>query len=155
LILVGGWFLIQQYYPGLLPDINFQYSWPWLVIGLGGLLLLFGLLVGSPGLAVPASVVGGIGCILYFQNLSGNWASWAYAWTLIPAFFGVGVLISGLLEGNLRRSLGSGVSLIVLSLVLFIIFASILGGPNLLGSYWPVLLILLGAWLLIRGIVRR
>ena len=38
--------------------------------------------------------------------------------------------------------------------ILFIVFGAFLGGPNLLGDYWPVLLILLGLWFLIRPLFR-
>jgi hypothetical protein len=53
-----------------------------------------------------------------------------------------------MLEGHFREALRSGVRLVLISSVLFLIFAALLGGPNLLGAYWPVLLILLGIYLL-------
>ena len=42
------------------------------------------LLTGQPGMLVPACIVGGIGGMLYWQNLTGDWASWSYSWSLIP-----------------------------------------------------------------------
>ena len=150
LILLGAWFLVAQWVPGL-PT---TFSWPWIVIGVGGFLLLLGLLTGAPGLAVPACIVGGIGGLLYWQNATGNWESWAYAWTLIPGFVGVGILLSGLLGGEIRQSVQGGGWLILISLVLFAVFGSFLGGLDLLGPYWPVLLILLGLLLLARPLFR-
>jgi hypothetical protein len=38
---------------------------------------------------------------------------------------------------------------------MFAIFGSAFGGENLLGLYWPVLLILFGLWLLVSAILRR
>jgi phosphatidylserine synthase len=111
-------------------------------------MLFIGLLSGAPGMAVPAAIVAGIGCILYYQDQTGNWGSWAYLWTLIPGFVGLGVFISEILEGHLREAVRSGVRLMLISVVLFLIFAAFLGGPNLLGAYWPVLLILLGIYLM-------
>jgi hypothetical protein len=39
--------------------------------------------------------------------------------------------------------------------VWFNIFATFLGGPSLLGPFWPVLIILLGLWLIVRPLFRR
>ncbi|MGD9093856.1 MAG: hypothetical protein PVF74_13490 [Anaerolineales bacterium] len=154
LVLLGGWFLAVQLVPGLEGWFNIELSWPLLIIGTGVFLLLFGLVIGAPGMAVPACIVGGIGILLYWQNATGNWESWAYAWALIPGFVGIGVILAGLLEGNFRQALGDGGWLIIISLVMFVVFGSLLGGLNLLGDYWPVLLILLGLWMLIRLLLR-
>ena len=154
LVLLGVWFLAVQFVPGLGGWINIEWSWPLLIMAVGAFLLLFGLLVGAPGMAVPAVIVAGIGGILYYQNATGDWTSWSYLWTLIPGFVGVGVILAGLLGGDFRGSLTEGGGLIIISLILFFIFASIVGGWNLLGDYWPVLLILLGVWLLIRQLFR-
>jgi hypothetical protein len=150
LILLGAWFLAMQFVPGL----QEWFSWPWIIIGVGVAMLLIGLLSGVPDLAVPACIIGGIGGLLYWQNVTGNWDSWSYAWSLIPGFVGVGVILSGLFGGKVRKSLREGGNLILISLILFVIFAAFLGGPNLLGDYWPVLLILLGSWVLIRSLFR-
>ena len=155
LILLGGWLLAVQLVPGLETLINIEFSWPWFVIAAGVILLIFGLLTGEAGMAVPACIVGGIGVLLYYQNTTGNWESWAYAWTLIPGFAGVGAILAGILGDNPRRSIYDGINLIVISAVMFVIFGSFLGGLNLLGAYWPVLLILLGLWLLVQPLLRR
>jgi hypothetical protein len=155
LILIGVWFLAVQVFPNLRVWFNLSFSWPLIVIGAGVLLLLIGLLAGEAGMAVPACIVGGIGGLLYYQNLTGNWDSWAYAWTLIPGFVGAGVILSGLLGNRPKRSLGNGLNLIVISLVLFLIFAAFLGGPNLFGPFWPLLIILLGLWLIVRPLFNR
>jgi hypothetical protein len=155
LILVGAWFLAMQFFPQLGEWINIELSWPWIIIGVGIFLLVLGLLVGEPGLAVPAVIVGGIGGLLYYQNTTGDWDSWAYAWTLIPGFVGLGILLAGLLGGTLRKDLSGGLTLIVISAVLFVIFASFLGGMTVLGDYWPVLFILLGVWILLTAIFRK
>lgn len=150
LILLGAWFLAIQWLPGL----QVWFSWPWIIIGVGAFLLLIGLLTRVPDMAIPACIVGGIGGLLYWQNATGDWGSWAYAWALIPGFVGVGIILSGLLGGKTRQSVREGGGLIITSLVLFTVFGAFLGGPNLLGDYWPVLLILLGLWTLIRPFFR-
>lgn len=155
LVLAGAVFLAQQFYPDLQVWDYFTFSWPVYVIGAGVLLLLLGLLVGAPGMAVPATIVAGIGGVLYWQETTGNWESWAYAWTLIPGFVGLGIILEALLEGKPRGGLRAGGSLMVISAILFVIFASFMGGPALLGTYWPVLLILIGLWFIIRSLLRR
>jgi len=154
LVLLGGWFLAQQFFPGLGKWLD-VFSWPMILVGVAIFLLVLGLLVGAPSMAVPAAIVGGIGGLLYWQNATGNWESWSYAWTLIPGFVGVGTLVAGLLGDNPRQSLRHGANLIVLSVVLFIVFASIFGELGPLGQYWPALLILLGLYLLVRAVWRR
>lgn len=155
LVLLGGWFLAAQFVPGMDAWLNIEFTWPLIIIGVGLFLFVFGLLVGEPGMAVPACIVTGIGGLLYYQNATGDWASWSYAWTLIPGFVGIGAIIAGLLGDNRSKSVRDGLNLLVISAVLFLIFGSFLGGLDLLGDYWPVLLILLGVWLLIRPLFRR
>jgi len=153
LILLGVWFLSVQLFPGLRAFAFNRLTWPVAVIGAGALMGLIGLVTWTPGLLVPACIVGGIGGLLYWQNATGNWASWAYAWTLIPGFVGVGAILSGLMNRD-RRAVLSGGSSIFISLVLLAIFGSFLGGMAL-SRYWPILLILLGVVLLAQGIFRR
>lgn len=153
MILVGGWLLAVRLFPALGDWVEISFAWPMFVIGAGVLLLLFGVLVNEPGMSVPAAIVGGIGSLLYWQNATGNWESWAYAWTLIPGFVAVGIVLMGLWKGGEAESLRGGGILLIISLVLFTIFGSFLGGPNLLGPYWPVLLILLGLLILGRSLL--
>jgi hypothetical protein len=90
----------------------------------------------------------------HWQNATGNWASWAYAWALIPGFVGVGMILAGLLGEDTRRSLSGGAWLIVISLTLTLVFSAFVGGPRILGPYWPVLLILVGLIFLVRSFWR-
>ena len=155
LVLIGVFLLARQFVPSL--QIWFSvWIWPFYVIAVGVLLAIIGLLTGEPDMAVPACIVAGIGCILYWQNATGNWASWAYAWTLIPGFVGVGQLISGLFGVPSKRwkTVKEGLSTLATSVVLFLIFGSFFGLP-LLGDYWPILLILAGLWMAVRALLRR
>ena len=155
LILLGAWFIARRTFPEVAAFADRFSDWPFTVIGVGVLLLLLGLILGSPGLAVPAAIVAGIGGILYYQDMTGDWNSWAYMWTLIPGFVGVGVLLQGLLGEDTRRNLRHGLNLMVVSAVLFLVFSAFLGGWNLLGNFGPaILLILLGLWVLGSGLYR-
>lgn len=156
LILLGLVFLSFQLFPDLWGGFRIEMSWPLIVVGVGLFLLVFGLAIGEAGMAIPACIVAGIGGILYWQNMTGRFETWAYAWTLIPGFVGVGTILSGILGGTkLRESLEGGLGMILTSAVMFAIFGTFLGGLNLFGEYWPVLLILLGLILLIRSFLRR
>lgn len=153
MVLAGIWFLALNIFPALGQWWSNTVDWPLAVIGAGLLLLLLAILAGAPGLAVPASIVTGIGGLLWWQNATDNWGSWAYAWTLIPGFVGIGIILTALLEG--RSNFREGMGMILTSLVLFVIFGTFLGGIPLFGQFWPVLLILVGVWLLVRPMLGR
>lgn len=154
LILIGAWLVISRQVPAVQEWMD-DFSWPMWVIGAGLMLLVVGLLTGNPGMAVPATIFAGIGGILLYQERTDNFASWSYMWTLIPGFVGVGTILAGLLGEGTRRNLGHGLNLIVISAVLFLVFATFFGGLSILGDYGvAILLILLGIYVLIRGFVR-
>jgi hypothetical protein len=157
LVIIGGWFLAAQFdlVPGLKDIMDIEYQWPFIVIGVGVFLFFLGLLLRSPGMSVPACIVGGIGGLLYWSNSTGNWGSWSYLWTLIPGFVGVGVLLSTILGGQGKKGYIEGLKLILISLVLFAIFLMLLSGQGQFIQYWPVLLVLAGVWIIIQNIFRR
>ncbi len=145
LILLGLLILGVQ----LLPGAEIRFVWPWIVIGLGLLLLLLGAATGVVILTMPASIIVGIGGILYYQTVSGDWDSWAYIWSLIPGFVGVGILLFALMGGHGGVPAHVGRTLILISLVLFSLFGSLFGALGFMGDYWPTLLILLGLIILL------
>ena len=154
LILLGLFFLVIQVVPEWRDRLGGPYGWPLVVVGVGVFLLLLGVLTAAPGMAVPASIVGGIGGLLYWTNSTGAWNSWSYLWTLIPGLVGLGMVLMGVLGQRPLESMEAGGWLILISLLLFFIFASLLGGLNLFGVYWPALLILLGVLILLRRLFR-
>ena len=155
LILIGGWLVITRQVPAVQDWLADNFTWPMWTIGAGLLIFLIGLLTGAPGLSIPAAIVAGIGGILYYQNQTDNFGSWAYMWALIPGFVGVGTIVAGLLGDNRRRNLSQGLNLIVISAVIFLVFATFFGGLSILGDYGAaVILILLGVYILLRGFVR-
>jgi len=153
LILVGLFFLLLPFFPNLGQFINIEQQWPLIIVAVGGLFLL-GALLGATGLAIPGSIIAGIGGLLYFQNLFNAWESWAYAWALIPGFVGVGILIARILEGETRRGLREGGGLIVISLILFFVFGAFLGGGFSFGVVLALVLIASGFWVLIRTVFK-
>ncbi|HJW90078.1 MAG TPA: hypothetical protein VJ436_05520 [Anaerolineales bacterium] len=154
LIGIGSWFLAIEISPQVKVFAYGANNWPLPIIGIGVYLALIALLTWTPDLMMPAVIVSGIGSLLAWQNATGNWGSWAYAWALIPGFIGLGMVISGLLSRDRKAAVGGG-WMIVISLVLFGIFGSFLGGSILVLQYWPILLIVLGVVLLAQGVFRR
>jgi hypothetical protein len=155
LLAAGGWLLATRQVPALQEWMETSFTWPMWTIGAGLLVLLIGLLTNAPSMAVPASIIAGIGGILYYQNQTGNFGSWSYMWALIPGFVGVGTILTGLLGEKTRRNLGHGLRLIVTSTIMFLIFATFFGGLSILGEYGlPIILILLGVYILARGFMR-
>ena len=160
LILLAGWLIATRLYPPLAQYIHLPpFDWPMWVVLASAVLLVIGLLVGAPGMAVPACIVAGIGGILYYQNVTGDWESWAYLWTLIPGFIGVGSILAGVLGEDFKNSMQHGLNSLLVSLVLFVIFGTLFGGWNIFGtyaSYVPIaLLFVLGIWFIVRGFLRR
>ncbi|MBN2005973.1 MAG: hypothetical protein JXA21_21625 [Anaerolineae bacterium] len=157
LILLGIALLALQVFPGLGAWFNFTFTWPMIIIFVGLGIFIIGLLSGEPDMAIPACIVGGIGGILYLQTTGVlTWQSWAYMWTLIPGFVGLGILIAGLLNGK-RKQIGEGLESILRSAVLFTIFGSLFG--DLLGYfplkfYLPFALIALGVIMFIRALIQ-
>ncbi len=154
LVGLGAIFLLGQFF-----DFNFmRFLWPFFVI-VPGLLFFVGMLLGGKQagpLAIPGSIVTMTGLILLYQSITGHWESWAYAWTLIfPTSVGVGLVINGAWS-EIERLRQTGMKWITGGLVLFLLsgmfFELLLGisGGLVSNVIWPVLLILLGVFLLVR-----
>lgn len=153
-LLVGLWLLSVQLIPGLRSWAQQFSTWPMIILGAGGILLLLGLFTREGDLAVVGCVVGTVGGILLVNEMTDNYLSWAYAWALIPGGAGIGEVLSGLINGQ-RGRVNGGLNTIATSIILFIIFAAFFGGLTWLGPYWPVLVILAGVWLLARAFWRK
>jgi hypothetical protein len=131
--------------------------WPFVIIGFGGLFFVAMLAGGrqAAGFAIPGSIISGIGLILLYQNLTGHWESWSYGWTVILMLVGLGIFISGLWSGN-EGQRQSGLRLLKVGFILFIIFGAFFEiilfntfAPGIQQFVFPVLLILLGLYLVV------
>jgi len=152
LILFGGWLMAVQFEP--LRGLGL-FSWPLIIIGVGIFFLVLGLLSREPGMAVPACIIGGVGGLLYYQSATGDWASWMYAWTLVPGFVGVGLVVADLFSEGPWALLRAGAWLALISLTLFVLVGTILGALSWPAVYWPVVIIGWGLILLVRSLFRR
>ncbi len=154
LVLVGVYFILVNVSPAFKDLINISFTWPVTVILVGAGLLVLGLLIGSPDLSVPAFIVAGIGGILYYQNMTGNWGSWSYLWTLIPGFSGLGMITAWLLGARARYSVRAALDTIGTSLILFVVFGAFFGAFKNLGPYWPLLLVAAGILIALRTLIK-
>lgn len=131
--------------------------WPFFIVGFG-LLFFVGMFAGGrsvSGLAIPGSIFTAIGLMLFYQNLTGHWESWAYGWTVILMAVGLGIFIMGLWGQNLSQR-DAGLRVLRIGLVMFIIFGAFFeliftaGMPfGLRGIIFPAALILLGIYLIL------
>ena len=155
LILAGLVFAALQLF-----QIQFFPSWPFIIIGVGVALLVLGILINVPDMAVPACIVAGVGGILYSTALTGRWEAWAFLWTLIPGFVAIGMFLAWLLGARKHYSFRSMLDTLISSLVMFAIFFAIFGSMfgyftnGLLQSFWPLLLVAAGVLILVRGLIR-
>jgi hypothetical protein len=141
------------------PDVPFSAVWPVLVLFPGVLLFAAALAIRRLELAIPGAVVTVVGLLLAYQNATGHWRSWAYAWALVvPVAIGIAQLAIGLVTGD-RGLVRTAGSVLMVGLGLFavgmVVFEGLIGlsGWNLGvfgGVGVPVLLILFGAALVLR-----
>jgi len=155
LVLVGLYLFAVQFVPALqVLSINAT-NWPLYIVALGAILLVAALLTWTPPLMIPAAMVGGTGALMFWQNHTNNWASWAYAWALFPIFAGIGIFLMHAMQGNFRQGILAGGAPIAIGLVMLLVFASFFGVLPSLGQYWPLLLIIPGIALLVLEFSRR
>lgn len=153
LIVIGVFILAYRLIPGLRLLIEANFAWPLFITAFGVLLFFISVATGSPDMAAPAVFFMGLSAILYWQNSTGNWGSWAYIWTLFPGFVGIGQILAKLLGSQEPHQIEDGIKTIFTSLVLFLIFGSFLGGLRILGPYWPIMLILAGVLILLQSLI--
>jgi hypothetical protein len=159
LVVVGIFFLIMRLFN---IDLS-SYGWPLYVIIPGLTLLIVGFVSLGTGALVPGGIVTVTGLILAAQNATGDWASWAYAWTLVvPGGAGLGLFLQGLRVHDAKQlRLGRNMMFwaALMFMIGFVIFESIF---NISGQDFgivsraalPVLLIIIGVTLLARSVQR-
>jgi hypothetical protein len=98
--------------------------------------------------AIPGSIIGGIGLVMLLQFITRQWESLSYFWTLIIMFVGIGIYIMGWYSGDANQR-QSGWRVMKVGFILFLIFGILFG---LIASHsltFPILLIILGLYLLL------
>jgi hypothetical protein len=132
--------------------IDWGFLWPFLIIGFGALFFVAIFAGGkeSAALAIPGSIISGIGLILLFQNITGRWESMSYFWTLIILFVGTGIYLMGHYSGDESQK-RSGWGVMRVGFILFLIFGVFF--EMIFSSFsnilFPILLILAGGYLVL------
>jgi hypothetical protein len=159
LVFLGVIFLLIQ----LLHVDLWQSGWPFFIIVPGvavyALALVLRARVGEL-LAIIGSIMTVNGLLLLYQNSTGHWSSWAYAWALVfPTSIGVGQFVYGYLTG-IRRLVVLGIRVAAAGAAVFVLGAFFFEGAiNISGRdfgplgrlLFPALLIAAGAVLLFRA----
>lgn len=135
-------------------DIDLGKVWPliFFVIGAGfyvPVLVMPQARAGLAALLVPGTIMIGLGVIFLYNVITDDWGSWAYAWSLIPAFVGIGLILASRLGRWQGDSVRAGLWLAIGSGAVFSVLAMFFGSRTF-GAIGPVLLIGLGILLLVR-----
>jgi hypothetical protein len=144
LIVVGVALMARQF----VPSIEFLFRWPNWGFLVAGLLLVLSLIHRDGGLAVLASLLAGACVNVLLQGQTSG-----LIWVSMLAFLGVGIMLSGWIEPKKTGEFRSGLVLVVISAVVFLLAGGTkyLPWPNVT-NYWPVGLVLLGLILLISAL---
>jgi hypothetical protein len=141
-------------------------GWPFFLIVPGVAGLAAGLASERAGLgaAIPGAIVTVIGLLLLYQNTTGHWESWAYAWALVaPGAVGLALLLVGVRTGDAGLQ-ASGTTTLTVAMVIFIVgfvffevLIGISGRDFGLGAdvVLPALLIGFGAYFVVRSASAR
>jgi hypothetical protein len=137
-----------------------EHGWPLFIAVPGALLLLVGLAIsheGGLGAAIPGGIITTLGLVLFVQESTDTYASWAYVWALVaPGSVGVTLALWAVihrrwdhLDAGLQAA-GVGFGLFV---VLGLIFENMLGISDerawMLRDALPVMTVVLGALIVI------
>jgi hypothetical protein len=158
LVVVGLFYFLVQVF-----GIDLSSGWPLFVIIPGLTLLIVGFVSLGTGAAIPGGILTMVGLVLAYQNSTGNWASWAYAWPLVaPGGVGLGLFLQGFRERNpglIRQGRNLMFIAALIFMVGFVFFESILdlSGMNnvpVVRAALPALFIVIGILLLARSVQR-
>jgi hypothetical protein len=157
LIGLGVLFLIGQTFGINLWSIA-GFSWPVFVL-IPGVIFLALAFTGDrkmSGFIFPGAIVTGTGAILWFQNATDNWQSWAYIWTLYPVFVGLGLMFNGQRHAN-EKEVRTGRGFVTFGVIAFLVGAAFFellifqGNSALTRWILPLGLIGAGGYLLLSG----
>jgi len=160
LVLIGA-----ALFAGQLLDVGIDdIGWPFFVIAAGVAVLVIGLLVANEqGMVIGGTITTTVGLVLLYQNNTGRWESWAYAWALVgPAASGLGLALWGIRSGNgsdIRNGTWGLLGGLAFFVIGFLFFEGVIGigGDRLSLPEWllPAVVIAIGVVVLGRGLLER
>jgi len=144
LIITGAIFLVLEIILGSTINI----ALPMLFLMLGGAVYLLTFLfirrwAWAAWIFIPGSILIALGIIFFFNVVTNDWNSWVYAWLLIVAGTGQGLVFASKQGGWNEDIALIGAGLIILGITLFVVFGMIAGGTVIRISA-PVLIVLGG-----------
>lgn len=150
-------------FAGQMVDIGLgDLGWPLWILAIGVAILLVGLFVLTEApIVVMGTVVTTAGAVLLYQESTGNWQTWAYAWALVgPAASGLGMVLWGLRRGDagaMRGGFWGFLGGLAFFAVGFLFFEGMIGlsGFDVGLPEWvlPAAIIAIGAVILLRGVL--
>jgi hypothetical protein len=163
MLVMGGLLLA-----GKLLQIPFgRFLWPFIFIIPGALVFLSAISSDSSsgeGLSILGGILSALGLVFLMQSVTGFWASWAYIWALIaPTSIGFSQMVYGNLKqrdaiaASGMRLLKIGLTLLVVGFIFFEVILGISGfGLRRFGlPVFPIMLILFGAFMLVRSFLEK
>ena len=136
----------------LFRTVNWSFFGPIIAIAVGALFFVAMFAGGksSAALAIPGSIVSGIGLVMLVQSITQHWESMSYFWTLIILFVGTGIFIMGWHAGDMKQK-ESGWRVMKVGFILFVIFSVFfeMVFSNFSNILFPILLIVAGAYLVL------
>lgn len=160
LVLIGAALFAGQLLGIGIEDIG----WPFFVIAAGVAILVIGLVVADEqGMVIGGAITTTVGLVLLYQDQTGRWESWAYAWALVgPAASGLGMVLWGVRSsnaGDIRNGAWGFLGGLGMFVVGFLFFEGVIGigGDRLALPEWllPVAVIAIGVVVLGRGLLEH
>ncbi|HEX7393373.1 MAG TPA: hypothetical protein VF313_00455 [Anaerolineaceae bacterium] len=151
LVSIGVIFLVLN----LIPGVDIGKTWPVIFFFLAAAFYLPAFLWqgarrGLAGLFIPGSIMLILGLIFVYDVLTSDWASWAYAWLLIPAGVGLGLTLGSTVGGWGRGPSQTGLWIMGVDVGLFALIATLFGGNTAIRTFGPLVIILAGVLILVR-----
>lgn len=152
LVWIASIFLISLGIISLILNVGFgldlNFSWPLVVILLGGafFILVEALRTNWPWVEwfyLPGSIFFALGLIFLFNVITRDWKAWAYAWLLILAAIGAGILLVSRTRRWPQQVSVITVGVLFISLAGFVLFGALTGGMFIRVTA-PLLLVLFG-----------
>jgi hypothetical protein len=155
LVLLGALFICLNLFPG----ITLDKTWPVIFFVIAFAFFLPGLAwpesrKGLAALYIPGTIIFVLGLIFLFCTLTGFWAAWAFAWILVPASVGLGMMLAAW-GGKWQRGVWLvGVWMALISTAVFAVFAALFGN-TLLKYIGAGFMVLMGILLLVRSFLKK
>jgi high-affinity Fe2+/Pb2+ permease len=115
----------------------------------------------AQGFTTAGFIVTAIGLLLLYQDQTGHWESWSYAWAVIPAAAGLSLVVHGL-RTRTRELVSTGVTMVAIALGLLLVggwyFETVFETgrvPFDISEAWPFVVMGIGALVIVAALARR